>query len=81
FFDDNKIKFSTLQTVSLFEAISKKKVENVVSCAYGKSLDFHKMEIKIINSGHVFGSGALVIISKDVTFLYTGDFNFTDNIA
>lgn len=80
FLYDEKIKYSTPQTISLFEAISKKKVKNAISCAYEQPLDLHKLEIKIINSGHVFGSGALTIIDRDVTFLYTGDFNFTDTL-
>jgi len=81
FMENSKIKYSTTQTISLFEAICKKEVKNAVSCIYGQPLDLHKLELKIINSGHVFGSGALVLRDRDVTFLYTGDFNFTNTLT
>lgn len=81
FLDERKIKFSTHQTIGLFEAISREKVKNAVSCAYGQTVGFHNLELRIVNSGHVFGSGALVLIDGDVTFLYTGDFNLTDTLT
>lgn len=81
FLDGSKLKYSTPQTVALFENIANKRVKNVASCAYGQPLDLHKMELRIVNSGHVFGSGALVLRDDDVTFLYTGDFNFTDSLT
>lgn len=79
--DGNKIKYSTPQTISLFEAITGKKVKNAISCTYGQTLDLHKIKLKIENSGHVFGSGALILEDEDVTFFYTGDFNFTDTLT
>lgn len=81
FIDSRKPKYSTSETISLFEAISNKKVRNTVPCAYGKSVSIHKTCLSIINSGHVFGSGALVLQEDDVTFLYTGDFNYVDSLT
>jgi Cft2 family RNA processing exonuclease len=81
FIDTRKTKYSTKETIALFEAITQKKVKNVISCAYGKPLRVHQSELKIINSGHVFGSGSLLLKEDAVTFFYTGDFNFTDTLT
>ena len=81
FIDTKKTKYSTKETIAIFEAITEKKVRNAVPCAYGKPLKLHQSELKIINSGHVFGSGSLLLNEKGVTFLYTGDFNFTDTLT
>jgi Cft2 family RNA processing exonuclease len=81
FIDGRKPKYSTMETISMFEAVSNKKVQNAVPCAYGKSVNIHKTELSIINSGHVFGSGALVLEGDGVTFLYTGDFNYIDTLT
>jgi DNA ligase-1 len=81
FIDGRKPKYSTIETISLFEAISNKKVRNSVPCAYGKSVNIHKTGLRVINSGHVFGSGALVLEEEGVTFLYTGDFNYVDSLT
>jgi Cft2 family RNA processing exonuclease len=81
FIDIKKTKYSTKETIALYEAITGKKIKNAVPCAYGKPLKLHQSELKIINSGHVFGSGALILNENDVTFLYTGDFNFTDSLT
>ena len=81
FIDGRKPKYSTVETISLFEAISDKKVRNAIPCAYGKTVSIHKTGFRIINSGHVFGSGALVLEDEDVTFLYTGDFNYVDSLT
>jgi len=81
FIDTKKIKYATKETIALFEAVSQKKVRNAVPCSYGQIVNLHQLELEIINSGHIFGSGALYLNDKDVTFLYTGDFNFTDSLT
>lgn len=81
FIDARKPKYSTRETIALFEAISNKKVRNAVPCAYDKPVRLHQTELRIINSGHVFGSGALLLKQDGVTFLYTGDFNFVDTLT
>jgi DNA ligase-1 len=81
FIDGRKPKYSTKETIFLFEAISNKKVRNAVPCDYGKSVNIHKTGLSIINSGHVFGSGALLLEEDGVTFLYTGDFNYIDTLT
>ena len=81
FIDTKKLKYSTQETIALFETVSQKKVRNAVPCAYDKPVKFHKTELEIIKSGHVFGSGALLVNTEDVTFLYTGDFNYTDTLT
>ncbi|MEM2525289.1 MAG: MBL fold metallo-hydrolase [Candidatus Methanomethylicaceae archaeon] len=78
--NDNCIKISTIQTISLGEAILNKKIKNVISCNYGESMNYHELNFKLLNSGHVFGSASIFIEYKDVTLLYTGDFNFTDSL-
>lgn len=81
FIDGRKPKYSTKETISLFEAISNKKVRNTVPCVYGKRVNINKTDLSIINSGHVFGSGALLLEDGGVTFLYTGDFNYIDTLT
>jgi Cft2 family RNA processing exonuclease len=81
FTDSNKIKYSTKETAALYEAVADRKTKNVVSCTYGQSLCVHETRLKVVNSGHVFGSAALLLTSGDVTFFYTGDFNFTDSLT
>ncbi|MCC6012866.1 MAG: MBL fold metallo-hydrolase [Candidatus Verstraetearchaeota archaeon] len=74
------LKYSTPQTIAIGEVLINKKIKNIVPCNYGESIKFHNLELQLINSGHVFGSAALIIRSKDVTLLYTGDFNFTKTL-
>ncbi len=81
FIDTQKTKYTTHETIALFEAVSQKKVRNAIPCSYGQTVKLHQLDFEIINSGHVFGSGALYLKDKDVTFLYTGDFNFTDSLT
>lgn len=78
--NDNCIKISTIQTISLGEAILNKKIKNAISCNYGETVNYHELNFKLINSGHVFGSASIFIEDKDVSLLYTGDFNFTDSL-
>lgn len=80
FIDAHKPKYTTLETIALFEVVTGKKVRNAVPCAYDKPVKLHQSELKVINSGHVAGSGGLLLKEGDVTFLYTGDFNFTDTL-
>lgn len=79
--DDNKLKYSTPQTIALSETLTNRKIKNVISCNYGQPLNLHNLELVVINSGHVFGSGSLILRDRDVTFFYTGDFNFTDTLT
>jgi len=81
FTDTKKTKYSTPETIALFETVSQKRVRNAVPCTYDKPMQYHQAELKIIKSGHVFGSGALLLNGENVTFLYTGDFNFTDSLT
>jgi len=81
FIDRMRPKYSTHETVALFEAVSSKKVRNVVPCVYDQPIDLHGNELSIINSGHVFGSASLVLNGDGVTLMYTGDFNFTDSLT
>ncbi|MEJ5292086.1 MAG: MBL fold metallo-hydrolase [Candidatus Methanosuratincola sp.] len=81
FTDSSKIKYSTKETATLYEAVADRKTKNVVSCTYGQTLFLHEIRLKAVNSGHVFGSAALLLTAGDVTFFYTGDFNFTDSLT
>ncbi|MDI9643777.1 MAG: MBL fold metallo-hydrolase [Candidatus Verstraetearchaeota archaeon] len=81
FTDPVKIKYSTRETTALYEAVSDRKPRNVVPCLYGKSIPVHDFQLKAVNSGHVFGSAALLLDGDGVTFFYTGDFNFTDSLT
>ncbi|MCS7097568.1 MAG: MBL fold metallo-hydrolase [Candidatus Methanomethyliaceae archaeon] len=77
---DYCIKISTIPTISIGELILKKKIKNAIPCNYGEPIDFHELELQLINSGHVFGSASLILKDRDVTLLYTGDLNFTDSL-
>jgi Cft2 family RNA processing exonuclease len=79
--DTQKPKYSTRETIALFEAITNRKVRNAIPCAYGEPIMLHQTELSIVNSGHVSGSGALFLRNDGVTFLYTGDFNFTNTLT
>lgn len=81
FIDAEKVKYSTRETTALFEAVTDRKTRNVVSCAYGQSVYLHDFQLKTVNSGHVFGSAALLLTDGDVTFFYTGDFNFSNSLT
>lgn len=76
-----KIKYSTKETAALYEAVADRKIRNVISCVYGQSMLVHDTQLKVVNSGHVFGSAALLLADGDVTFFYTGDFNFTNSLT
>jgi len=80
FTDSSKIKYATPETIALYEAITQKKVKNTLPCVYDKTIEHHQTTLKVIKSGHVFGSAAVQMATKDVTFLYTGDFNYVDSL-
>lgn len=78
--NDYCIKISTKQTISLGELILRKKIKNAILCNYDETINFHELELQLINSGHVFGSASLILKDKEVTILYTGDLNFTNSL-
>ncbi len=74
------LKYTTPQTIAIGEVLINKKIKNVLPCSYGERIEIQNLELQLINSGHVFGSASLIIRNKDVTLLYTGDFNFTKSL-
>ncbi len=46
-----------------------------------EKIDFGKVSVEFINSGHMLGSAQILIETKDVSILYTGDFKLRESLS
>jgi len=73
-------KYSTYPTIDIFEAITRRKVNNVKRLSYGEKVKIGDFKVFVYNSGHILGSAMFKIETSEGTVLYTGDLNCVDTL-
>ena len=74
-------KYSTPETLHIYESLSKRAVKNGRTVRIGESLRFDDIEIRILDAGHMLGSCQFQVIAPEFTVLYTGDINCVDTLT
>ena len=73
-------KYSTYPTIDIFEAVTRRKVNNVKRLSYGEKVKIGDFKVFVYNSGHILGSAMFKIETSEGTVLYTGDLNCVDTL-
>ena len=74
-------KHSTLETLRIYETLSKRTVKNDRTVRIGESIRFDDTEVRVLNAGHMLGSCQFQVITPEFTALYTGDINCVDTLT
>jgi putative mRNA 3-end processing factor len=74
-FQSSVMKYSTKETKRIFEKLRETSVRNWRPVEYGHKIRIGDTEILTINAGHMLGSAQFQVITRDHTYVYTGDLN------
>jgi len=74
-------KHSTLETLRIYESLSKRQVKNDQTLRIGERIRFDDAEVRVLNAGHMLGSCQFQLITSQFTALYTGDINCVDTLT
>ena len=74
-------KYSTPETLHIYEALSKRKVKNDRSVTIGERIQVDDVEIRVLDAGHMLGSCQFHVTTPEFTVLYTGDINCVDTLT
>ncbi len=73
-------KYSTKETLELYEADSSHKVGNWLQARYGRRLKVGEVEVEAHDAGHVLGSAQYEVITPEGNLVYASQINFTDTL-
>jgi putative mRNA 3-end processing factor len=74
-------KYSTQETLHIYEALRDRKVKNVRTFSVGEKVRIDDTEISVLNAGHMLGSCQYHIAAPEFTAIYTGDINCVDTLT
>jgi putative mRNA 3-end processing factor len=74
-------KYSTPETLRIYEALSKRKVKNYWGVKIGERIRFDDLEIRVLDAGHMLGSCQFHVTTSEFSMLYTGDINCVDTLT
>lgn len=74
-FHSNVMKYSTKETRRIYEKLRDKTVRNWRPVEYGRKLRIGDTEVLPLNAGHMLGSAQFKVITREHTYVYTGDLN------
>ncbi len=74
-------KYSTPETLRIYESLSKRTVKNDQTMRIGDKMRFDDTEVKVLDAGHMLGSCQFQLIAPEFTALYTGDINCVDTLT
>lgn len=80
-FTSRNIKYSTIETKRMFEALRRIKVNRFHPIRIGESVQLGDLKVEALNSGHILGSAQFLIETPEKTILYTGDINCVDTLT
>lgn len=73
-------KYSTKETLEIYEVDSGHKVGNWLQARYGRRLKIGEVEVEAHDAGHVLGSAQYEIITPEGNVVYASHINFTDTL-
>jgi putative mRNA 3-end processing factor len=74
-------KYSTQETLRIYEALRDRRVKNVRTLSVGEKIRIDDTEIWVLNAGHMLGSCQYYIAAPEFTAIYTGDINCIDTLT
>ena len=74
-------KYSTRETVQIYQALRDREVKNAHTLKVGESIHVDDSEITVLNAGHMLGSCQYEVTTPEFTALYTGDINCVDTLT
>jgi len=74
-------KHSTLETLRIYESLSKRKVKNYQIVKVGDRIRIDDTEVRVLNAGHMLGSCQFQLFTPNFTAIYTGDINCVDTMT
>ena len=80
-FQSSVMKYSTKETKRIFEKLRERTVRNWRSVEYGHKIRVGDTEILTLNAGHMLGSAQFQVITRDHTYVYTGDLNCVNTLT
>ena len=80
-FQSSNMKYSTKETKRIFEKLRERIVRNWRPVEYGHKIRIGDTEILTLNAGHMLGSAQFQVITRDHTYVYTGDLNCVNTLT
>jgi putative mRNA 3-end processing factor len=80
-FQSSVMKYSTRETKRIFEKLRERSVRNWRPVEYGHRIRVGDTEILTLNAGHMLGSAQFQIVTRDHTYVYTGDLNCVNTLT
>jgi putative mRNA 3-end processing factor len=74
-------KYSTRETLGIYEALRERAVKNAELVKMGETLRFDHTEVTALNAGHMLGSCMYEVVTPNFTAIYTGDINCVDTLT
>jgi putative mRNA 3-end processing factor len=74
-------KHSTLETLRIYESLSKRTVKNDHTLKVGDKIQIDDTEVRVLNAGHMLGSCQFQLFTPKFTAIYTGDINCVDTLT
>jgi len=74
-------KYSTFETLQIYQALRNRQVKNAQSLQIGESLVLGDAKITALNAGHMLGSCQFEVETSKFTAIYTGDINCVDTLT
>lgn len=80
-FSTSAKKYSTQETLRIYESLREKTVKNAQPIRIGDKLRFDETEVTVLNAGHMLGSCQFEVATPNFTAVYTGDINCVDTLT
>ena len=80
-FRSKKLKYSTNETLKIYEEGGGQAVKNFKPIRYGETLKIDDVEVVAYNAGHMLGSAQFEIRTPEQVVVYTGDINCVETLT
>ncbi len=80
-FYSSVMKYSTEETRRIYEKLRGRTVQNWRPVECGRRVRIGDTEIVPLNAGHMLGSAQFKVITRDQTYVYSGDLNCVDTLT
>jgi len=80
-FHSSVMKYSTKETRRIFEKLRDKTVHNWRPLEYERKVRIGDTEIVPLNAGHMLGSAQFKVVTRDHTYVYSGDLNCVNTLT
>jgi putative mRNA 3-end processing factor len=75
------VKYSTKETRGIYEKLTERTIRSWRPTEFDRKIRIGDTEVLPLNSGHMLGSAQFKIITRDHTYVYSGDINCVDTLT